>query len=116
MNGYDPLRNRLWRDPVAAFTIHEAYLPDGGRELYYQPIIVVREHESEQVRIPLEEGEEVVGTVPAPAGTFAVYGMLPDECWHFLGYEYVGAENLDWDQELVAKKLTYERGELPEDE
>ena len=58
----------------------------------------------------------MVGTVPAPPGTFAVYGLLPDDCWHFLGYEYAGVENLDWDQELAAKELAYDRGELTEDE
>ena len=57
MSGYDHLRNQFWRDPVAAFTIHEAYVLEGGRELYYRPVIVLREHESEQVRTPLEEGE-----------------------------------------------------------
>lgn len=116
MNRYDPLRNQFWRDPVIAFTVHETYVLEGGRELYYKPIIALREDESGQVRIPLDEGEEVVGTVPAAPGTFAVYGILPDECWHFLGYEYAGVDNLDWDSLLADKKLAFERGELAEDE
>jgi hypothetical protein len=112
---YDNLRNQYWRDPVVAYAILEAYDAEGSREILYKPVIAVSEDESEQAPLALVEGEEVVGVAPAPAGTFAVYGLLADESWHFLGYEHPGASSLDWDALLQEKKLAYERGELEEE-
>jgi hypothetical protein len=115
VSAYDNFSNQYWRDPVIAFTIHEVYTLDGGRQLIYKPIIAISEDESDQTPIELAEGEEVVGTAPAPPGTYAVYGMLADESWHFLGYEHPGASLLDWDGLLAEKKLAFERGELVEE-
>lgn len=112
---YDNLRNQYWRDPVVAYAILEVYDVEGAREVLYKPVIAVSEDESEQDPIDLVEGEEVVGVVPAPAGTFAVYGLLADESWHFLGYEYAGASSPDWDGALEEKKAAFERGELEEE-
>jgi hypothetical protein len=115
MRVYDGLRNQYWRDPVVAYAILEAYDPEGSRAVLYRPVIAISENESGQAPLPLVEGEEVVGVVPATPGTFAVYGLLADESWHFLGYEHPGASALDWDSLLAEKRLAYERGELEEE-
>ena len=48
----------------------------------------------------LDDDERVVGTVPAPAGTFEVYGKDHDGELHWLGTEFEGATNPDWVEEF----------------
>ena len=47
-----------------------------------------------------DANKRVVGTVPAPAGTFEVYGKDHDGELHWLGTEFKGATNPDWVEEF----------------
>ncbi|MCL6447617.1 MAG: hypothetical protein K6U04_05600 [Armatimonadetes bacterium] len=58
--------------------------------------------------LDLEEGETVIGVIPAPPGTYEVWGEMPDGTMEVLGYETPGAYTPDWNEVLeeTAKRRT----------
>ena len=66
--------------------------------------------EEEDIDLPLEEKrvekeDEVLGVIPAPSGTKAVYGVIDEErgFMELLGYEFEGAFHPNWEEERQIK-------------
>ncbi|MQL51788.1 hypothetical protein GFC01_05825 [Desulfofundulus thermobenzoicus] len=102
----------IWKEPVIAFLITKIpYYSKGpnGRERKYTvncyPITFDWEGAtSNDTGVELEEEERVLGIIPAPPESFLVTGFPPGENVAVkLGYEFSGAFNPDWKEELARK-------------
>jgi len=96
---------RTTREPVIGFTIYET---ETGRtveprEVDALPINVNWEGLSDENCV-LPPTAKVYGTIQAPAKSFRVLAMMPDESWEFLGYDFFGAFSPDW-EELYTERL-----------
>lgn len=112
------MSDRIFREPVIGFVIIKGeyqFSNRKGKPEYYitQKIITTNWEGLDGDDIDLyPEEREVVGVIPAPPGSFAVYGCLPDDTATLLGYEFPGAYSPDWEELLdtVIKQRTRDSG------
>lgn len=100
---YDTL---ITKDPVIGFLVTVEQLSTGQCGVYIYPLEAGWEG-ADSFSI---NGEiKVVGVIPAPPGSYVVRGLMPNNIYEELGYEFPGAYHPDWLAELMKKRADYKK-------
>jgi hypothetical protein len=91
------------KDAVIGFLVTKVphFQPKRGEPTHFvsvRPLTV--SWEGMEKDVDLEEDEKVIGVIPAPPGSYEVWGFLPDGKGQVLGYEFPGAYAPDWNKVL----------------
>lgn len=99
---------RMIKEPVLGILVVRHKRTDGKDFVSAWPI-VSNDETFADVDVDLEEGDKVLGVLPAPSGTFKVLGLYPDEgheedlengTFKEIGFEFEEANNPDWIMKL----------------
>lgn len=92
----------IMKDLVVGFLVIAYQSSNNNQVVTLQPLQVDWEGLSDG--IPLDKNEKIVGIIPAPLGSYAVYGLMPDNTYALLGYEFPAAYHPDWFGELIRQR------------
>lgn len=94
----------LYREAIIGFAVIQYESADKKipRCLQIKPITMGYGEPPED--ISLNHNQKIVSIIPAPPGSYAVYGEISRDAFELLGYEFTGASCPDWTQELLRQR------------
>ncbi|SMB96770.1 hypothetical protein SAMN00808754_1642 [Thermanaeromonas toyohensis ToBE] len=92
----------ITKEPVVGFLVTANREVDGNCWISVRPLEANWEG-GDFFSIHLDKEEKIVGIIPAPHGSYIVRGLMPDDTYELLGYEFPGAYHPDWLDELIKK-------------
>jgi len=92
----------IYREAIVGFVIIKDDTGKGNYSfIFTEPICVW--HDGLENNISIDKTQTIVGVLPAPDGSYRVYGFGNAGHEIELGHEYVGAYHPDWVEELKSR-------------